>query len=253
MRKIMTLARRELSAYFYSPIAYVIAALLLLPVAVTFLHGWGVDIPFLGISRLPILRNGGESTLRPMFDMLAKGAMVIIVPLMTMRLVAEEFRSGTIEPLMTAPVTDTQVICGKFLGAFWLYLVLLAMTLVFLPLLIIFGKPDYLVVATGYLGLILLGLVYVSVGVFASTLTRHQVVAGLIAMGLLAMFTVGAYLLVTKVPPEYAPTMAKLYLIDYFTDFSKGFLGVRSVALFASSAAFFLFLSVKVLESRRWR
>ena len=250
MRKIMTLARRELGAYFCSPMAYVLAALFVATVAALFLLG--MKIPFLGLDHEPVFRTGAPSTVRPLFDLLAY-ALVIFVPLLTMRLVAEEFRSGTIETLMTAPVTDTQVVLGKFLGAFVMYLILLALTGVFLLLIIIYGRPDYGVVTAGYVGMILLGATYVSVGVFTSTLTRHQLVAGLVGIGVLGIFTVGTHTLATNVPTDSAPTVAKLNMIAYFGDFSKGFLDLRGIVFFLSVTAFFLFLSVKVLESRRWR
>jgi ABC-2 type transport system permease protein len=250
MRKVLTLARRELSAYFFSPMAYVIAALFLGLVGLIFLLG--IKIPFLRIELDPVFRSGAESTLRPLFDVLAYG-LVVVVPLLTMRLVAEEFRSGSIETLMTAPVTDGQVIAGKFLGAFVLYLALLATTLVFLLLVVIFGQPDYGVALMGYLGMMLLGAAYISVGVFASTLTGHQLVAGLVGIAILSFFTAGVYLLALLVPPEHAPAVGKLNMIAHFADFSKGIFDIRGFVFFPTVTAFFLFISTKVLESRRWR
>lgn len=250
MRKVLILARRELSAYFYSPMAYVIAALFLLMVGVIFL--WGVRVPFLRIEMEPVFRNGAKSTLRPLFDVLAYG-LAVVVPLLTMRLVSEEFRSGTIETLMTAPVTDTAVVIGKFLGAMALYLLLLAATGVFLALVAIFGKPDWGVAGMGYLGMVLLGATYISVGLFASTLTRHQLVAGLIGIAILLFFTSGLYRMVQEAPPEQAKVLAKLNMISYFADFSRGVFDTRGLVFFVTVTAFFLFISVKVVESRRWR
>jgi len=250
MRKTLTLARRELNAYFYSPMAYVIAAVFLAVVGVFFL--WGVKVPFLKIDMDPIFHSGAESTLRPLFDVLAYG-LVVFVPLLTMRLVAEEFRSGTIETLMTAPVTEVDIIAGKFLGALGLYVVLLATTGVFFLLVVLFGQPDYGVAAMGYLGMVLLGATYVAVGLFASTLTPHQLVAGLVGIAILAFFTAGIYLLVLLVPPEHAEAVSRLNMIRYLGDFSKGVFDTRGLVYFVSMTAFFLFISVKVLESRRWR
>lgn len=250
MRRMLTLGRRELSAYFYSPMAYVITFLFLLMVGGIFL--WGVRIPFLKIDIKPVFVTGAESTLRPLFDVLAYG-LVVVVPLLTMRLVAEELNSGTIETLMTAPITDTEVIVGKFLGAMVLYLFLLAATGMFLLLVVIFGRPDWGVVGMGYLGMVLLGAAYVSVGLFASTLTRHQLVAGLIGIGILVLLTAGMYHLATRVPPQYAQAVGRINMITNFSDFSKGIFDTRSVVYFLTVTAFFLFLSVKILESRRWR
>jgi ABC-2 type transport system permease protein len=250
MGKIITLARREMSAYFYSPMAYVIVALFLGLVSLIFL--WPLKVSVLRIDLEPVFRSGADSSLRPLFDVLAYG-LAIVVPLLTMRLVAEEFRTGTIEMLMTAPVTDVQVIGGKFLGAFLLYLVLLGTTLIFFLLVVVYGRPDYGVAVTGYLGMLLLGSTYIAVGVFASTITRHQLVAGLIGIAILMVFTVGVTLLRTQVERELATALKPLDMISYFGDFSKGKLDIRGVIFFVSVTAFFLFLSVKVLESRRWR
>jgi ABC-2 type transport system permease protein len=245
MRKILTLARRELSAYFFSLMAYVVAFLFLLLVGVVFC--WGINV----LDIKAVFRSGGESTLRPLFKVLAYG-LVVVVPLLTMRLVAEEFRSGTVEALMTAPVTDIQVVAGKFLGAFVVYLALLASTVVFFILVAIFGEPDWGVVATGYLGMVLLGCLYISVGLFASTLTSHQLVAGLIGIGILGFFTGGIYVLASRAG-VYAAHVGKLNVITYFEHFTKGVFDTRGLVFFLSGTLFFLFLSWKVLESRRWR
>ena len=252
MRRTFTLARREMSAYFVSPMGYVLGGLFLLVVSVIFLLG--LPLPMKPLE--PVFRGGGESSLADLFTILA-GVMVVVVPLLTMRLVSEELRSGTIETLMTAPVTDTEVILGKFLGAMGMYVAMLATTLMYFVLVAVYGKPDWGVAATGYLGMILLGAAYVAVGVFASTLTRFQVVAGLIGIAMLAFFTLGVFLLGLLMsvlfPPEAVRAVARLNMITYLSDFSKGFLDTRSVVYFVTLTVFFLFLSVKVLESRRWR
>ncbi len=250
MSKVLTLARRELSAYFYSPLAYLIAAAFLGLVALVFFLG--VNITFLRVELPAGFRSGGEATLKPVFDVLAY-ALVVIIPLLTMRLVAEEFRSGTIETLMTAPVTDAEVIGGKFLGTFILYLAMLAATGVFFLLLAIFGQPDYGRELTAYLGIILLGAAYISVGIFASTLTAHQLVAGLIGIGILGFFTGGINRLAQEVRPELALTVDKFNIVNYFGGFSRGVFDVRGAVFFLSVTAFFLFMSTKMLESRRWR
>jgi ABC-2 type transport system permease protein len=250
--KAMTLARRELSAYFLSPMAYVLTTLFLAMVAMIFLLG--VRVPGMGVDVEPVFRSGADSSLRPLFDVLAYG-LIVVVPLLTMRLVSEEFRSGTIECLMTAPVTDGDVILGKFLGAMGLYLVLLATTFAFCLLVAVFGQPDWGVMLTGYLGMLLLGSAYVAVGVFTSTLTRHQLVAGLLGIAILTFFTLGMYLLVLVLPPTTAlvRTASQMNMISYFGDFSKGIFDTTGVVFFVTVTAFFLFLSVRVLESRRWR
>ena len=247
MQKILTMARRELSAYFFSPMAYVAAAAFLIIVNIVFL------LPrLIGLDVEAVFRPGAASTLGPLFDVLAY-ALVIVMPLLTMQLLSEEFHSGTVETLMTAPVTDAQVVLGKFLGALLMYLVLLATTIVYFVLVAVFGKPDWGVVGMGYLGMILLGALYISVGLFASSLTRHLLVAVLVAIGILGLFTGGTYLLALLLPAERAAIVSKFSLIAYFGYFTRGVLDSRGVLFFLTSTAFFLFLSIKALESRRWR
>jgi len=235
--KALTLARRELTAYLYSPIAYVIGAGFLMLTAVWF---------FLN------LRIGGEASLRPLFDGMAV-LMVLAVPLLTMGLLSKEFDSGTIETLMTNPVTDVDVVLGKFLGVMVFYLALLATTLVFLGLMMVYGRPDAGVAATGYLGMILLGAAYLSVGIFASTLTRHQIVAAVVAIGILSVFVLLMGFVVGVGIRPWADVAAKLNAMTYFRDFSRGVFDSRGLVYFLSATVLFLFLSVKTMESRRWR
>ena len=160
MKKALTLARREIAGYFFSPVAYVIGALFLLSTGLWFFQT--IFIP------------GQEASLRPLFDTMAY-LMIFAMPVLTMRLVSEEYHSGTIETLMTAPVTDAEVIVGKFLGVMAFYVVLLLCTGVLLALMAAFGQPDPGLAAMGYLGLLLLGAAYAAVGLFTSTLTRYQI------------------------------------------------------------------------------
>jgi ABC-2 type transport system permease protein len=237
MLKTLTLARRELLAYFVSPIAYIIGAGFLLLSA-----GWF----FVNI------RIGGEASLRPLFDGMAL-LMVLAVPLLTMGLLSREFDRGTIETLLTSPVTDAQVILGKFVGVMVFYLALLASTVVFLGLMAAYGQPDPGVAFMGYLGMVLLGAAYVSVGIFASTLTRHQIVSAIVAIAILAFFVVLMGFVVRLGLRPWADLAARLNAMTYFKDFSRGVFDSRGLVYFLSATALFLFLSVKTLESRRWR
>ena len=237
MRKTLTLARRELMACFVSPIAYIIGAGFLLLTA-----GWF----FVNI------RIGGEASLRPLFDGMAV-IMVLAVPLLTMGLLSREFDRGTIETLMTSPVTDTQVILGKFAGVMAFYLVLLASTVVFLGLMIAYGRPDPGVALTGYLGMVLLGAAYVSVGLFASTLTRHQIVSAIVAIAILASLVILMGFIVRLGLRPWDVLADHLNAMKYFKDFSRGVFDTRGLIYFLSVTALFLFLSVKILEFRRWR
>jgi ABC-2 type transport system permease protein len=244
--KALALARRELSAQFLSPLAYVVGTLFLLVTSVLFF--WG--LPLLDVR--PVFVPGGEASLRALFDNLAY-IMVFITPLLTMRLLSDEYRSGTIEALMTAPITDAQIIMGKFLGAMGYYAALLATTAAYWVLIAMYGQPDAGVAASGYLGMILLGAAFMSVGLFTSTLTRHQLVAALVGITILAVFAFIMQLLVSYGPEPINRLATCLNVMTYFRDFSRGFIDSRGLVFFASATAFFLFISVKTLESRRWR
>jgi len=238
MKKAFTLARREIAGYFFSPLAYVIGALFMLASGLWFF--WEIFVP------------GREASLRPLFDAMAY-LMVFAAPLLTMRLVSDEFRSGTIEALMTAPLTDAEVILGKFLGVMGFYLALLACTGVFLALMAVFGQPDAGVAVMGYLGMLLLGAAYAAVGLFASTLTRYQLVAAIAGVAILAVFAMGMQALVATAPEPLNYVAARLNAMTYFKAFSRGVFDTRGVVFFLSAAGLMLFLSVKTLESQRWR
>jgi ABC-2 type transport system permease protein len=246
MGKILTLARRELAGYFFSPMAYVIGALFLAFSGIVFFHG----LPLVNIE--PIFESGREASLRTLFEAMA-WAMVVTAPLLTMRLLSEEYRSGTIETLMTAPVTDAQVVLGKFLGVMGFYLVLLATTAVFMVIIAVFGQPDPGVAVAGYVGLILVGCMFVSVGIFASTLTPYQIVAGIVGIAILGGIIVLMHLLALYAPDPINHAASKLNAMTYASGFSRGTWDSRGIAFFVTGSFLFLFLSVKMLESRRWR
>jgi ABC-2 type transport system permease protein len=238
MEKILLLTRREISSYFVSPIAYVAMALFLVISGFFF--------------ALADFRPGQPAAMRSIFDVMMI-ILVFIIPIVTMRSLSEERRTGTLETLLTAPVTDTEVVLAKFLGSWLFYLAMLAPTLLYLVLLRIFGHPEYGPVASGYLGLALLGMLYVAVGVFASSLTSNQVIAavtGFVILVVLAMF--GPWM-AQAVPAPWRTVIREATVRSHYTDFSQGVVDLVHVVYFVALAAYVLFLTVKALESRRWR
>ena len=246
MQKTLTLARRELAGYFFSPMAYVVGAVVLAVIGAIFFFGFEL----IGIRK--IFQAGNEASLRPLFEAMAY-IMIFAAPLLTMRLLSEEFDSGTIETLMTAPVTDTEVVLGKFLGVLGFYVALLAGTLVFLLLLAAYGQPDSGVAVMGYVGMILMGSAFLSVGLFTSALTRYQIVSAIVGIAILAIFGILMQPLVAYAPEPWNHLASRLSAMTYFKDFSRGIFDTRGLAFFLTATALFLFLSVKTLESRRWR
>jgi ABC-2 type transport system permease protein len=199
--------------------------------------------------------TGTESSLRPLLEPWMVLILVFVLPMLTMRLISDELRTGTIETLMTAPVTETQIVMGKFLGAFAFYLVLLAAMLLYPALLMLYGPLDVKLLVCHYIGLLLLGALYIAVGLFFSACSRHQVIAVLFSFALLALITFAAHGLSQLAALEGWPraVLQQLAVQTHFHDFVRGMLSINHLVFFLTLTAFFLFLSVKRLEMRRWQ
>ncbi|HUN82143.1 MAG TPA: ABC transporter permease subunit [Phycisphaerae bacterium] len=237
-RNVLALTQRELMSTFFSPVAYIVAAIFLLATGYLFMT--------------QTLIEGAEATTRMLLDSMA-WVLVFAIPLLTMRALAEEFSSGTIEALMTAPVTDVEVVLGKFFGVLVFYVALVFTTLVYVALLLNFGGGDVRAIAYGYFGLLLLGSLYVAVGVFASSLTKHQLLAALLGMGFLSVFTLLVDAFAGWKGGTWRTVLSYINIFYHFQDFSKGIMDTKSILFFLSGTVFFLFVAVKTLESRRWR
>jgi ABC-2 type transport system permease protein len=178
--------------------------------------------------------------------------ILFLLPMVTMRTYAEEKRSGTIELLLTAPVTDVQIVAGKFLGALGFYAALLGVTLLDVAILFIFGNPEWKPVFTGYLGLFLMGGCFVAIGLFVSSTTKNQVVAGA------ATFVVALLLwIISWLGSSFGPTtgavLSYLSITEHFDDFSKGVIDTKHLIYYLSVIGFGLFLTVKSVDTERWR
>ena len=238
MRKTLIIARRELAAYFVSPMAYVIGGLFLLASALWFFHS--------------IFIAGRQASLRPLFEAMAY-ILTFALPLLTMRLVADEVHTGTVETLMTAPITEAHVIVGKFLGVMGFYLALLATTLVLLVLMAIYGQPDTGVVTMGYLGMVLVGALFASVGLFTSAMTSYQLVAAIVAAGICAAMVLLPQAVIATGLAPWDRLASRLSVMMYVKDTARGVFDTRGVIFFVTTSAVFLYLSIKTMESRRWR
>lgn len=238
MRNTTTVAGRELGAYFLSPIAYAVMAIFLFATGMAF--GLGTFV------------NGKEASLRMLFDSWILIILVFVLPMLTMRLIADESRTGTIETLMTAPVTDTEIVLGKFLGAFGFFLILLAAMLIYPILLAMYGPLDAKLLLCHSLGLLLVGGLYIAVGLFFSACTKHQVIAVLSSFALLALMTFASHALAREVEGWLRVFLQQISIASHFYDFVRGMLDLNHVVFFLSTTALFLFLTVKRLEARRW-
>jgi ABC-2 type transport system permease protein len=206
-----------------------------------------------GLSFTDDFRPGQPAVLRSIFDWMV-WLLVFIIPVLSMGLLAQEWATGTIETLMTAPVEESDVVLGKFMGAFTFLLVLLAPTLLYVVLLEIYASPDYGPIASGYLGIMLVGALFLAVGLFCSSLTRSQVVAAVMAAAILAVATIIPWWASGKATlGGFWRKAADQAIMSRYTDFSKGIIDLGNVVFFLAATTVFLFLTVKVMESRRWK
>lgn len=239
MRNIATMTQRELGAYFLSPIAYAVSAVFLFATGLAF--GLGT------------FRNGAEASLRSLFEFWMMLILVFVLPMLCMRLLSEEFRSGSIESLMTAPISEMEVVLGKFFGAFAFYLVLLVALLLYPLLLSLFGPVDGWLLLCNYLGLLLIGALYISVGLFFSACTKHQIVAVLLTFAVLALTTFASHGLAQNVEGWTRAVLQHLSIRTHFFDFVRGMVDTNHVVFFLTTTGLFLFLTVKRVEMRRWQ
>ena len=177
---------------------------------------------------------------------------ILIAPALTMRLMAEEQKLGTIELLLTSPVRDWEVIIGKYVASFVFLIATVSLTLYYTILLYVFASPDPGPIYAGYLGLALYGGAALAIGLLCSTLTSNQIVAAVVAMGiLLVMFF--ADLAADNIGGTASTIISEISIRSHFEDFARGIIDTKHVVYYLSVIAFFLFMSVRALESRRWR
>jgi ABC-2 type transport system permease protein len=248
MRNVPALLRRELNAYFASVLGYVVLMFFLIVMGVTF----GVVVNFLS-SRGPTQMTA----MKIMFNMFWLPSLVVI-PAITMRLLAEEKRAGTIEMLMTAPVTDLEVVLAKWLGAVVLYTLMWGFTGLYVLVLRHFSggtaSLDLGPIASGYVGVLVVGQFLIAVGVLASSLTKNQVTAALMSFALIFLFIIVLNWLSYLFPGGPIGTLCRaVSAFEHMEDFSRGILDLRPLVLYASGTALMLFVTTRVVESRKWR
>jgi ABC-2 type transport system permease protein len=238
MSRAITIARREFLSYLFSPIAYVAMTLFLLASGFLFRKDF---------------EPGQPAAMRTIFEWMV-WLLVVVVPLLCMGLIAQEWASGTIEPLMTAPVNETDVVLGKFAGAFGLFGLLLVPTFFYVLMLRIYARPDYGPIFSGYLGILLVGAMFISIGLFCSSMTKSQIVAAVTTLAILFVITILPWWVSGEATlPAFWRNVADQTVFRRYTDFSKGVVDVGNLTFFIASTTVFLFLTIKVLESRRWK
>ena len=252
MRNVLAIADKELRSYFSSPIAYILIGFFLLPFGVFFYLYLGAFVK----QSLQMAQFGGAMNInQQVIRYVLQNASVIILfvmPMITMRTYSEEKRSGSIELLLTSPVTDVEIILGKFFGALGLYLAMLAVTLLYMAILFVYGNPEWKPVVTGYLGLLLMGGCFISIGLLISSLTKNQIVAGVVTFAVFLMLWVISWIGETSGPTTRA-IVTYLSITDHFDDFARGVIDTKHLVYYLSFITFGLFLTAKSVDSERWR
>jgi ABC-2 type transport system permease protein len=254
MRNVFTICGREVKAYFTSPIAYLLMGLFGLITGFMF---YSATAYFISVStNQQMSGQNGPMDIGPyvIAPLLGNAGVIglFLVPLISMRLFAEEKRSGTIELLLTSPISDWEIILGKWLGAMVMYLAIIAMTAINIGLLFAWSTPDWRPILTGYLGLILQGATVLAIGTFISTTTKNQIIAG----G--ATFAICLLLWVLSWVSNYSDTwygkaIAYCSILTHFEPFSKGIVDSKDVIFYLSAIFLGLFFTARSLESLRWR
>ena len=237
IRNLMAVTRRETKAYFTMPSAYVVGAMFLILTGVFFV--FDIDQPF------------AEAGVRGLIDW-ASFFLIFLAPLLTMRLLAEEQKLGTLELLLTSPVRELEVVLGKYIASLIMLLAILAVTSYYVILMYIFGTPDSGPVLSAYMGLILYGAAALSIGLLGSSLSSNQIVAAVVGTAVLLFFS---FINRVSAVIEGAPAsfLDALSMESRLADFTRGIIDTSHVIYFLSLIAIFVFITIRALETRRWR
>lgn len=237
MKAVWIIAQKELSSFFDSLIAYILLVVFL-GISGFFTWLFGSDIFLIG-----------QATLQPLFS-IAYFTLFFFIPALTMRMLAEEKRSGTLELLLTKPVTDWQVISGKFLAALLLIIIALALTLPYYITVWAIGPIDHGAVWCGYLGMILMSMVYIAIGLFASSITNNQIVAFLLALFIGVFFLIIFDVLSSNFTGTIGQVLSYFSMSSHIDSISRGVIDSRDLLYFLSLAFFGLVLAEASLSKR---
>jgi len=245
MRNSTTIARREFSAHFASPAAYIAIAIFLALLGITFF----LKVPF--IIPKPAFFESGDASLRYLFEWMIF-LFTVIMPAISMRLLAEEKKLGTIEVLLTMPVTELDVVLGKLLGSFGFLAAALAMTLVYPMMLVILGNPDPGPIVGGYVGVLLVGTAYLAIGLLASSWTSSQIAAFVISLSICSALT-----FVDRVPEALGihsvEALSVVSFSQHFRSIARGVIDSRDVVFFLAVIVVAVAWTVYSLETRKWK
>ncbi len=254
MRNIWIIFRKEMKSYFASPVAYLLLTMFALIFGFFFWNALGYFV-VQGMEMQASGRNFPMSINQQIIRPLLSNTSVLglfFIPMITMRLFAEEKRTGTIELLATSPVRDFQIILGKWLAAVGLYACLLFFTAINFAFLFRYGNPDWKPLAVGYLGLLLQAGALLALGTFISTLTRNQIIAGAATFGVCLLLWVFAWVSGYNTA-TWASVLAYLSIVTHFGSFGKGVIESKDTIYYLTVIFVGLFFTARSLESMRWR
>lgn len=238
MTNVGTIVKKEFRSYFDSPVAYIYITFFLVLSSWLYLRGFFLV---------------GQASMRGWFGILP-WLLLFFVPAVTMRLWAEEKKLGTIELLMTLPVKDREVVLGKFLAAFFFLTATLGLSFSVPVLVGALGDPDGGQIAGGYIGAVLLGGAFLAIGLFVSSLTENQIIAFIIGITLIfGLFIVGEEFVIYNAPRVLVPVLKFLGMGAHYDSIGRGVVDSGDVAYYLSVIAFFLYLNVRSVESRKWK
>ena len=252
--RVWPIFKKEMRLYFTSPVAWVVFTIFLLIGGYFFYSIFAFyTMASMQSAMNPAMGrdlNVTDSVMRPLFSNISV-ILLLLLPMVTMRLFAEERRSGTIELLLTYPVRDGAVLAGKYLSALTLYAIMIALTLLYPAIVVYFARLEWGPVLTGYLGLLLMGGTFIAVGVCASSLTENQIVAAITTFGILLLLWVLGW------SADYAGGTAgrvlqHLSLLEHNDSFAKGVLDTKDILYYVNFIVLALFLTLRSLEARRW-
>lgn len=252
--RVWPIFKKELLLYFTSPVAYVVFTIFLLIVGYFFYSIFA----FFSMASMQAAMNPAfardlnvtDGVMRPLFSNISV-ILLLLMPIITMRLFAEERKSGTIELLLTYPVRDGAVLIAKYLAAFALYGAMLALTLLYPAIVLYFARLEWGPILTGYLGLVLMGGAFLAVGLLCSSLTENQIVAAISTFGVLLIFWVINW------SADFAGgaagrILSHLSIVEHLESFTKGVIDTRDVVYYVNFVILALFLTLRSLEARRW-
>jgi gliding motility-associated transport system permease protein len=258
MRNIIAIVERELRAYFNSPIAYVVLTIFVFLSGI-FFRSILAQVMNMGLmSQMQAQRLGPQPMDMP--GMISRGflstmsvILLFIMPMLTMGLFSEEKKRGTIELLLTAPLTDLEVVLGKFFAAASFYVIMLVSTMIPMAILYLYGSPASGPILTAYLGLLLYGMSILAIGLFISTLTENQIIAAVLSFGTIMVLWLVDVVAQNTESPAGKGVLTYLSILSHLDDFMKGVLSSSNVIFYVSLMITALFLTYRSIDSLRWR